>query len=192
MNIRAADTGDAQHLAALINLAGEGLPVFLWRQMAEPGQEPLAVGALRAAREEGAFSYRNARIADIDGSVAGMVLGYPLPDPYETGDLDQYHPAVRPLVELEAEVAGSWYVNAIATYEKFRGRGVGTALMSVCQDLAHAAGATKLSLIVASANSGARGLYDRLGYREVASTPLVPYPGGPDDGRWLLMVRDLA
>ena len=34
--------------------------------MAEPGQEPLAVGALRAAREEGAFSYRNARIADID------------------------------------------------------------------------------------------------------------------------------
>jgi ribosomal protein S18 acetylase RimI-like enzyme len=189
MNIRNAATSDAEHLAFLLNVAGEGLPIFLWRQMTERGQDPLAVGALRASRAEGAFSYRNARIADIDGSVAGMVLSYALPDPYEFGDLEDVHPAVRPLLELEAEVPGSWYVNAIATYEQYRGQGVGTALMSACQDMARAALASKVSLIVASANSGARGLYLKLGYQEVASRPLVTYPGGPDDGRWLLMVR---
>ena len=120
-----------------------------------------------------------------------MLLSYPLPDPYEIGELDDYPAPVRPLVELESEAPGSWYVNAIATYEKFRGRGVASALMAHCRDLATAAGATRLSLIVASENTGAHALYLKLGYREIASRPLVPYPGGPDDGRWLLMAKDL-
>ena len=191
MKIRAATRDDAEHLAFLINLAGEGLPEFLWRRMAHEGQEPLVVGAHRAARNAGAFSFRNAAVLEIDGSVAGMLLSYPLPDPYEIGELDDYPAPVRPLVELESEAPGSWYVNAIATYEKFRGRGVASALMAHCQDLATAVGATRLSLIVASENTGAHALYLKLGYREIASRPLVPYPGGPDDGRWLLMAKDL-
>lgn len=192
MNIRDATVDDARHLAFLINLAGEGLPHTLWRQMAAPGEDPQAVGARRAARDEGSFSYRNARILDIDGSVAGMVLGYRLPDPYAIGDLDDYPAVVRPLVELESVVAGSWYINAIATYEEFRGRGVASALMRACGETAIRAGATKLSLIVASENRGAHALYLKLGYREIGSRPLVTYRGGPEGGQWLLMVRDLG
>lgn len=191
MKIRDATKDDAEHLAFLINLAGEGLPEFLWQEMAGEGQDPLAVGALRAAREAGAFSFRNARIAEIDNSVAGMLLSYRLPDPYEIGGLDDYPAPVRPLVKLEAEVPGSWYVNAIATYEQFRGRGVASALMANCRDMAEAAQATKLSLIVASENTSAHALYLKLGYREIASRALVSYPGGPDGGRWLLMVENL-
>lgn len=191
MNIRNATIGDAEHLAFLINLAGEGLPAFLWRDMAEQGQDPLAIGARRAAREEGSFSYRNARVVEIDGSIAGMLLSYPLPDPYDIGDPDDYPAVVRPLVELEAEVPGSWFINAIAAYEEFRGRGVGTALMSACQDMARIARATRLSLIVSSENSGAHALYVKLGYQKIGSRPLVAYPGGPGGGEWLLMVRSL-
>ena len=191
MSIRNATVDDAEHLARLINLAGEGLPAFLWRRMAEPGQDPLAVGERRAAREEGSFSYRHARVFEISGSIAGMVLGYLLPDPYDIGAPEDYPAVVRPLVELESLVPGSWYVNAIATYEEFRGRGVATALMSACEEIARAARATKLSLIVAGENTGAHALYEKLGYRETGSRPLVTYPGGPQGGQWLLMVRNL-
>jgi ribosomal protein S18 acetylase RimI-like enzyme len=191
MNIRDATKRDANNLAYLINLAGEGLPEYQWRQMAEEGQDPLAFGALRAMREDGLFSYHHARIVEIDGQIAGMLLSYPLPDPYDIGELDSYPDVIRPLVELEAEVPGSWYVNAIATYEQFRGRGVASALMSECDGLARAARATKLSLIVASENEGAHALYIKLGYQEVASRPLSAFPGGPDGGEWLLMVKNL-
>lgn len=191
MFIRDATTDDASHLAFLINLAGEGLPEYQWRQMAGERQDPLTVGALRASREDSLFSYRHARIAEIDGHIAGMLLSYQLPDPYATGDLESSPSVIRPLVELEAMVPGSWYLNAIATYEQFRGRGVGTALMAECDSFASAARARKLSLIVASENQGALALYQKLGYLEIASRPLKVFPGGPDGGEWLLMVRSI-
>ena len=191
MNIRNATKDDAEELAFLLDLAGEGLPSHLWRRMAEGGQDPETVGRLRAAREEGSFSYRNARIAEIGGVIAGMELSYRLPDAYDSGPIDDFPDVVRPLVELEAEVPGSWYINAIATYARFRGRGVATTLLSACQNLARAALASRLSLIVASENRGARALYSKLGYLEVASRPLLAYPGGPAGGEWLLMVKEL-
>ena len=45
MDVKAAQVGDAGELAELINLAGEGIPAYIWSQMAEPGQTPLEVGA---------------------------------------------------------------------------------------------------------------------------------------------------
>jgi ribosomal protein S18 acetylase RimI-like enzyme len=191
MNVRNATKQDAEHLAFLINLAGEDLPKLLWRRMADAGQEPLAFGALRAVREDGAFSYRNARILEIDGSVAGMLLSYLLPDPHDAGDLDDYPAVIRPLVELEAKAPGTWYINAIATYQQFRGRGVASALMSLGEHMARDAHASGLSLIVASENKMAHGLYVKLGYQEIESRSLVAFPGGPAGGEWLLMVKNL-
>jgi ribosomal protein S18 acetylase RimI-like enzyme len=192
MITRNATANDAQHLAILINEAGEGLPRFLWRRMAGPGQDPFEIGAARAAREEGSFSYRHARIAEFPDVVAGMVLGYPLPDPYPVDDLEHAPEVIRPLLELEALVPGSWYINAIATYADFRGRGVASRLMSETEDRALAWHAKRLSLIVASENRAAHALYLKLGYREISSRPLVAFPGGPGGGRWLLLTRELG
>jgi len=191
MKIRNATANDARHLAILINMAGENLPESLWQQMTDKGQEALDVGASRAAREEGSFSYRHAWMAEIDGQIAGMLLAYLLPDDYELSELGSYPAVVKPLVELEALAPGSWYINAIATYEKFRGRGVASALLSACETHARLAGANRLCLIVASENEGAHSLYLKLDYRQIASRPLIGYPGGPDGGEWLLMVREL-
>ena len=192
MKIRDATVSDVEHLAFLINLAGEGLPMFLWRKMGEPGQDPLALGAFRAAREKGSFSYRNAKILEIDGVIAGMTLSYALPDPYDLGVMDDCPAVIRSLLELEAMVPGSWYVNAIATYEHFRGRGVASALMSTCEKTALAASATSLSLIVSSENRLAQSFYLKLGYEELASRPVISFPGGPGGGQWLLMAKDLS
>ena len=60
--IRPATKADAHALADLINFAGEGLPLYLWKKMAEPGETAWEVGRRRAKREDGGFSYRNATV----------------------------------------------------------------------------------------------------------------------------------
>ena len=69
------------HLAEFVNLASEGLAHHLWARAAGAGETAWDVGRRRARREEGSFSYRNAVIAEIDGEVAGALVGYPLPEP---------------------------------------------------------------------------------------------------------------
>ena len=81
----------------------------------------MAVGARRAARDEGAFSWRNAVIAELGGAVAGGLVAYRIgPDPEP---LDDVPPLFRPLQALENRALGTHYVNVLATYPEFRRRG---------------------------------------------------------------------
>ncbi|MEL7543477.1 MAG: hypothetical protein AAGJ70_06860 [Pseudomonadota bacterium] len=57
--VRQAKREDASLLARLVNYAGEGMPLYLWGQMAEPDETAWEVGARRAGRDEGGFSWRN-------------------------------------------------------------------------------------------------------------------------------------
>lgn len=98
--------------------------------------------------------------------MAAMLLGYRLDEPYNMGDLSELPDFVRPAVELEAAAPGSWYVNAVAVFPAFRGRGFGTELMALAERLAAETGAAELSLIVLEENAGAKALYERLGYAE--------------------------
>jgi ribosomal protein S18 acetylase RimI-like enzyme len=190
--IRPAGKGDAAPLAKLINLAGEGIPLWLWRRNAASDEEAFAIGAQRAARDSGGFSYTNAHVAEVDGQVAAMLLGYRLPDPYDAGDLDEVPDVVRPLLELESRAPGSWYLNAIATFANCRGRGVGSRLMSLALERARESGATTISLIVAQKNQGACRLYQREGYTHLESCPVIPFPGCSFSGDWLLMAREVT
>ena len=187
--VRPARETDAAALAKLINMAGEGIPLWLWRQSAADDEEAFAIGTQRAARDSGGFSYVNAHVAEVDGDVAAMLLGYRLPDPYDTGDLDEVPELVRPLIELESQAPGSWYLNAIATFENYRGRGIGGRLMSLALERARESGANTLSLIVAQENQGAFRLYQREGYTPGESRPVIPFPGGSFAGDWVLMTR---
>lgn len=191
MTIRPAQQDDAPVLARLIDMAGEGIPRFLWTGNPE-GLEPLDWGARRAARDEGGFSYRNASVAVIDDAVAGMLLGYRQPDPYDVGDLDEVPAVVRSLIELEARAPGSWYVNALAALPEYRGQGVGTALLDEAERLAMETGAPALSLIASEENAGAVRLYENTGYRSCDRCPITDYPGAPYGGDWLLMVKPLT
>jgi ribosomal protein S18 acetylase RimI-like enzyme len=191
ITLRKATPADGPVLAELLNAAGEGLPRYLWAQQAEPGEDPMAFGARRAAGTEGGFSHAHAHMSLVGGEVAGMLLGYLLPDPYDASGLAQAPATVRPLLELEARVPGSWYVNAVAVLPRFRGRGVGTFLMNIAEFLAHAAGGPATSLIVAAENAGAMRLYSRLGYEPLARRPVTPFPGCAHAGDWVLMLKPL-
>jgi len=199
--LRPACRADASALARLMNLAGEGIPAYLWEQMKPPLDDTMVFGARRVARTEGGFSHVHATVAEQAGpqgvQVIGMVLGYPQPEPYEVGDLDALLPVIRPLVQLEALAPGSWYVNGIAVLPGWQRQGVARLLMQQAMERAHEAGCPSVSLIVAAHNQPAHRLYEALGFREQARRPLVPIPGLPplvEAGRdeWVLMVAHAA
>ena len=189
--LRPARKSDAVALAALIDIAGEGLPVHFWSQMKEPRQSVFEFGRSRAARDEGNFSYKNATIAGVDGEVAACLVDYPLDDPYDTGDLNELPEIVRPLVELESKAPGSWYINVVAAFPEFRGQGIGARLLALAEDHGRAQGARQASIIVASENQGAMRLYAHTGYAEVARARLVAFPGCAHGGDWVLMTKPI-
>jgi ribosomal protein S18 acetylase RimI-like enzyme len=188
---RPATKADASALAVLVDIAGEGMPAYMWSTLKAPGQSVLEFGRERAARETGGFSWRNAVVAEIDGEIAASLVGYRLDDPYDLSVLDEMPEIVRPLVRLEAEAPGSWYVNVLATFPEFRRSGIGGQLLAVAEGKGREEGAPSLSVIVASWNEGAGRLYARAGYSTLASEPAILFPGCPHKGDWVLMVRSL-
>lgn len=188
---RPATKADAAALAVLIDIAGEGMPAYMWSTLAAPGQSALELGRERARREEGGFSYRNAVVAEIDGEIAASLVGYRLDDPYDLATLDDMPPIVHPLVRLEAKAPGSWYVNVLATFPEFRRRGLGAKLLAIAEEKACGQGAPSLSVIVGGWNEGAARLYSSAGYSVRAREPAMLFPGCPHEGDWVLMVRSL-
>lgn len=190
MTVRDAVRSDCAELAQLINLAGEGLPLYLWRQMAGAGDDPWEIGRERAARDSGGFSYRNSIVAEVDGRIAGALVGYPVADEPEPVDPANTPAIFVPLIELENLAAGTWYVNAVAAFPEARGLGVGSELMRSAERRAVELGLRGVSLIVSDANRGARRLYERLGYAETASRPMVREQWQNDGENWVLMMKD--
>lgn len=183
--LRLAVESDAAELAELVNFAGEGLPLHIWRGLAKEGEDPWAIGRARQASRarEGQIV-----VADLgQGAVAGLT-GYVIgPEPEPIGP--DFPPLFRPLQELENEALGSWYVNVLACYPDQRGKGHGTRLLGVAEDICRSAGLHRTSIIVASNNTGAKRLYERMGYVKTASRPCVKDHWQTDTENWDLMIK---
>jgi ribosomal protein S18 acetylase RimI-like enzyme len=188
---RLAEAKDAPALAELVNFAGEGLPLYLWDRLKQPGQTAWDVGLERARRDKSGFSYRNAVVAEIDGKCAAGLIGYPQPEHPEPIDYAAMPPIFVPLQELENLAPNSWYVNVLAAYPDFRGQGLGTKLLAIADELADATGKSGLSLIMSDANEGARRLYERRGYREAGARPMVKEDWENQGRNWILLTKPL-
>lgn len=176
-------------MAELVNMAGEGLPLYLWTDLAAPDQSPWELGQERARRESGAFSYRNTIVREEAGEVAAALIGYPLDDEPAPVDYADMPAMFVPLQQLEDLAPGTWYVNVLATYPQYRGRGYGAQLLSIADDIARDVGKRGLSIIVADANAGARRLYERCGYRERARRAMVKEKWQHPGTDWVLLVK---
>ena len=191
MVIREAKASDAGHLVQFINMAADDLPLHFWRKSVGPQGDPWAYGQERAAREAGNFSYRNAWIAEVGGEVAACLLGYPAEA--APGPVDPDTPAIFvPLLQLEALAPGSWYLNVLATYEPFRGKGLGSALLAHAETVARRAGFATISLIAEDTHHEARRLYGAKGYREVARRPVVKGDWQVGASDWILFIKPLG
>lgn len=172
LHIRPARVDDAAAIARLFLISSDGLAAYIWSKLAAPGQSLDEVGAARYARSGTAFSFENCLLATVGGATVGMAHAFPMPPraPDEVED----DPVLTPYAELEDP--GSLYLSGLALDERFRGQGIGGALMDRVEKLAVETGCPGISLICFEANKGAMRFYRRRGYREVARRPLVPHP----------------
>ena len=190
--IRPARKSDAAEIALLVNIAVHGNMSLGWAhsEQAEGTYDPLEVGRLDMLDEDTEFSWRSAFMAEADGEIVGMLLGYRKEDARQPVPNALWAPLV-PIEELEAEANGLWFVSMVGVHKPWRGRGAGSVLLDQAETQAQQTRAHGLGLIVGDANTGARKLYESRGYSVKASRPMVPFPGIKQEGKdWLLMVKE--
>ncbi|WP_111431993.1 GNAT family N-acetyltransferase [Rhodobacteraceae bacterium DSL-40] len=185
---RLATDEDAPQLAELVNFAGEGLPLHVWAGLSGQGEDPWEIGRARQARKA-----RDGDIIVVDhgtGAVAGLT-GYSIgTEPQPVGmDLPVLF---RPLQELENSALESWYINVLACYPAARGKGIGSRLLRLAEEIAVSEGLSRLSVIVASDNAGACRLYERHEFKEVERKACVKDGWDTETDQWLLLMKPLS
>jgi ribosomal protein S18 acetylase RimI-like enzyme len=189
---RKATPADAAALAEFVNMSGEGMALYLWDKMAVNSSDTAwQIGAQRAQRESGGFSYRHSIVRDENNAPVAGLIGYPLPAEPDPQRFEGLPAMFVPLQELEDLVRGTWYINVLATLESYRGRGFGKDLLRIAANLAAATGCNGLSLIVADNNEGARRLYVRNGYEEIATRPMIKEDWVSAGENWILLKKPL-
>src|SRR5687768_12676298 len=80
VTFRAATVEDSRRIAELFSISSDGVVDYVWMTLASeyPGLEPIEIGAVRYASEEGNFSYTNCVIAEKEGTVIGQLCTYPV------------------------------------------------------------------------------------------------------------------
>lgn len=190
---RPARRDDASAVVELFAIAGRGIPDYVWSLHAANGHGPRQIAIERVCREDANFSYRNVLLAEREGEVVGMLLGYTLrePTPADVAALDTLPPVLRPMVALEQRAPGTFYINALAVREEHRGNGIGSKLLYKCRQKALGAHTARITVEVFEQNEGALRLYQRHGFRILDRCDVVRHPCHPYSGELLLMVQNL-
>lgn len=184
--VRPATPGDAAACAELIHLPMGRVADFLFG-FDDPALARRVLERLFAERAN-RFSHEFANVAQIEGQVAGLLLGYPehamqpmqlsmfqqLSAIYDGGQMLRFLCRTLPLAQLTEAEAGEFCIFSLAVRPQFQGRGIGTRLLHHAETRARLAGLAICSLGVEVGNDGARRLYERLGY-QVAATVRVPH-----------------
>jgi ribosomal protein S18 acetylase RimI-like enzyme len=189
-SFRHATPEDAGILAEFVEFASEGLALHLWMKIAGIGHDPWGIGRERVLSGAVGLSFQNAVLAELSGQPAAGLISYALPNTPEPIS-DNLPAMLVPLHELTNRVLGTWYVHALAASPDYRGRGLGSALLTVADDLAASARKSGLSLIVSDTNTGARKVYERSGYHEVARCKMVKEQWQHPGTEWVLLRKNL-
>lgn len=173
--IRQASAKDSGNISKLLYKIWEGMELSILEQYSK--QEIL--GGLRQAVEHdnNKFSHNNILVKVENGQAAGMVVVYG--GDQESVLNDSLNEILRSAFMKESVEAAKeaeedeWYIDAIYIDERYQGRGWGTELLRAAEDHGLAKGYGKLSLNVDQHNTGARRLYERMGYGEEKSIKLA-------------------
>ncbi len=124
------------------------------------------------------FSFEHVCFAEVSGEIAGMVLSYSAQthrrEYLSTGGLlfkslgfkmiRIFHVLLRFNSHLGKLAEGDYYISNLAVYPRFRGAGIGKALMRKAEEDARNIGSNRLVLETEENNSVALGLYKKLGF----------------------------
>jgi ribosomal protein S18 acetylase RimI-like enzyme len=188
IQFRPAQQSDCRAIASLYSISSDGVADYIWSKLAQPGEDILDVGQRRYERENSLFSYQNCTLATQGDTIVGMLVAFPMFVDEDAEPEDD--PVLASYSKLEEK--NSYYLCGVAVFPHYWNGGIGTQLMALAEEQAREKGLTKLSLIVFEQNEGAKRLYDRLGYREIAREAIVTHPLIHYSGDAILMVKQMG
>jgi ribosomal protein S18 acetylase RimI-like enzyme len=156
-----------------------------------------AVLAKLFARRNNPYSHQFAKVAEVGGKMAGLLLAYPyrmlkrLKAPmarqlvaiYGLADMCRFVHRSWPLFGLCEAEEDEYYICTLAVVPELQGKRIGARLLAYAEAEAEAAGLLKCSLGVEVGNDGARRFYERHGYVAFATVKpaylagRMSYPG---------------
>ncbi|EAD5843019.1 GNAT family N-acetyltransferase [Listeria innocua] len=166
--IRQAKKSDAPKIAPLL--------LVIWKDMELPILEVEAEEAITNAlieaiqTEDYRYSYRHLHVFEKDGDIAGVLAGYPgKMEPeidHAWNEIAKKHGITydAPIFVDKETFPGERYLDSIVTNEKYRGHGVGTALLAKLTEIAANEGEKVVGLNCDKGNPHAKRLYERLGF----------------------------
>ena len=167
INIRKATINDIRLIAyAVGNAIGEAvMPVFC-------GTDWMNTIAEVASLETSQYSYRNALIAEVEDSPAGVIVAYDGARLEELRSetmriIHKYKPDFT-VSEDETE-AGEYYIDTLCVLPQYRKMGIASKLIAAIHEKALAEGHAQLGLIVDFDNPTAERLYTNLGFHRVGT-----------------------
>jgi len=176
---------DCSKIAEGINLASGGIVEFLFHGLLENNTvAEIMADFLRA--ETGYDSYKNAIIAECQGTIVGIVYSYPAKFHEITEETKAFFPSDRLILLADffnSRVDHSLFLDSIYVDESFRGQGIGSKLIALTKAKAKENGYLQLSLMVMNENMVARRAYERnhftiVKHIEVKEHKLIPNKGG--------------
>lgn len=123
-----------------------------------------------AASDDSQYSWRNTlKAIDPAGNVLGMAVSYNGKDLYTLRKrfLDEFEKRNGRRIDeymTDETTPGEWYLDSLAVFPPYRGRGIARRLIEGVQQKGRQAG-LPVGLLVEKTNHRARGLYDRMGFR---------------------------
>jgi GNAT superfamily N-acetyltransferase len=195
--VRQATPGDALACARLLLMASHGLSEAVFRDLI-PGQPTEQIIADRRIAPEGkTSSFANWWVAeDRLGGIAGGINAYPM-DGRDLPARDDLLTAERirilvPIMELDAEAAGSYFINFIAVFPEHRHAGIARRLIALAVDEARKAGMGRVSLTTFEDDTRLVAYYLGMGFSAAASRPIVPHELLLASGNLVLMTMPVA
>jgi ribosomal protein S18 acetylase RimI-like enzyme len=172
VTLRPATLDDIPDLAQLHLLAAHGLFDALYHD-AIPGL-PINEIIERVLAPTETMSYKSASVAVRDGKVIGEIQTFPF-DHFGNAPPDPFIPKERlalykPFEPLRPLGAGSYYINILAVYPQFQGKGIGSKLVNLARSQAVQRGFSKLSLHSFD-DAPVVAFYQRLGFTVVGRSP---------------------
>jgi ribosomal protein S18 acetylase RimI-like enzyme len=180
---------DCAALADLVNIASEGVIEYLFHDLI-PDMTPIQMVAHNLSNEDSYYSYKNAIVAEHNQTPIGVSLSYSSSFHQITEEMRNFLPEDR-LEHFKSfyasRVENSLFLNALCVNDQFRGKGIGTQLISLTEKKARDDGFNAVSLIVLADNTDAQRLYARCGFKTVKAVELNSHDLIPHEGGCLLM-----
>lgn len=187
MDIRRAEPRDAAAIAWFIVMA-EGEIAELFAGSKDPDVIHRRLEEMVSAPKSNRYSLDNCLVAEIDGTVAGSIISFPA-DRQPGLDVHLLEVLAARGIHLGKLVfegePGTYYLSTAGVDPKFRGRGLGTALLAAAAAEGARLGFARASLLVSKDKPRAMALYEKLGYAVVGEQKIADY-------RYFRMIKNIS